>query len=380
MGDTDDIFLPGIKLGFGMMRLPRRGLRIDVEKVGRMVDRFMEAGGTYVDTAFIYPGSEEATRRALVERHPRSSFQLATKLFATGVPTRGIARGEFEKSLRRTGVDYVDFYLLHAVMEGNWRTYERFGLWDYVADLKRRGLVRHWGFSYHAGPELLDRILTAHPEAEFVQLQINYLDWDDPKVAARANYEVARRHGKPVIVMEPVKGGILARPAAKVRAVLDACRPGASPASWAMRFAASLPGVARVLSGMSDEEQVADNVATMADFRPLDAQERAALAEARRLMGAASDATGEVRCTACRYCCDGCPQGIAIPDVIAALNALRGGQGEQVARDLYARAVADGAPASACVRCGRCEARCPQRIGVIKALAAAAESFEGATA
>ena len=199
-------------------------------------------------------------------------------------------------------------------------------------------------------------------------------------MAARANYEVARRHGKPVIVMEPVKGGILARPAAKVRAVLDACRPGASPASWAMRFAASLPGVARVLSGMSDEDQVADNVATMADFRPLDARERAALAEARRLMGAASDATGEVPCTACRYCCDGCPQGIAIPDVIAALNALRGGQGEQVARDLYARAAADGAPASACVRCGRCEARCPQRIGVIKALAAAAEAFEGATA
>ena len=219
------------KLGFGLMRLPKRGVRIDIKQTSAMVDAFLEAGCTYFDTAHVYPGSEEAAKKALVMRHPRESYTIATKLYAAVAPTAAAARKQFDTSLSRLGTDYIDYYLLHTLMDSNADKYERFGLWEYLDELKHAGKVRHVGFSFHEGPELLERLLTEHPEVEFVQLQINYADWESPSVASRANYEVARAHGVPVVVMEPVKGGNLAKPPKDVEQLFREYNLDASPAS-----------------------------------------------------------------------------------------------------------------------------------------------------
>ena len=360
------------KLGFGLMRLPRRGIAIDVEQTKEMVDMFMSAGFTYYDTAFLYPGSEAAIKKALVDRYPRESYTLTTKLNAAVAPTEGTAKKEFMTSLKRTGAGFFDYYLLHSLMANNYKKYERFRLWDYVRDLKSEGLIKHYGFSYHAGPELLDRILTEHPDAEFVQLQINYADWENPSVTSRANYEVARRHGKSIVIMEPVKGGALAKPPAEVRKLFDECRPGMSPASWAIRFAASLDGIMTVLSGMSNVAQMADNLSFMKDFRPLDEEERQVIRRAQAIMGKSET----VPCTACRYCVEGCPRQIAIPDIFAAMNERLGdGLMEQALED-YNKAAPEGRRASDCISCRKCENTCPQHIAVTDMLRKGAGMFE----
>ena len=360
------------KLGFGLMRLPRRGVKIDVDQTAQMVDLFLEAGFTYFDTARIYPGSEAATRKALVKRHSRDSFTIATKLNTMIAPTSGMARKQIQTSMRNLGVDYIDHYLLHNLTNGTYKSYENLGLWDFVRQLKREGTIREFGFSFHAGPELLDQVLSAHPDADFVQLQINYADWENPHITSRANYEVARAHGKPIVIMEPVKGGKLADPPAEVRALMDDVAPHASYASWAIRFAAGLDGIRCVLSGMSNVQQVEDNVSYMADFQPLDERETAVIRRAREIMGNARD----IPCTACRYCVEGCPRHIAIPDVFAAMNKqLVSGQIEEAKRD-YRTAVEQGNFASACIACGRCEDVCPQNIGIIAQLKECAVELE----
>ncbi len=360
------------KLGFGMMRLPRKGPRIDVDATAEMVDMFLDAGMSYFDTARIYPGSETATRKALVERHPRESFTIATKLYAPVAPTAGIARGQIETSLRKLGVDYVDYYLLHTLMESNSKKYERLDLWDWARELKREGKVRHWGFSFHGTPALLDRLLTENADAEFVQLQLNYRDWEDAGIASRACYEVARAHDVSIVVMEPVKGGQLADPPREVAELLRAANPDASPASWAIRFAASLDGIITVLSGMSNRAQMADNLSFMRDFKPLDEAEREVIRKAQELLGKSA----AIGCTACGYCTTGCPQSIPIPKVFAAMNDKLSTGRIEAAREAYAQAVATAAPASACIECGQCEAACPQHLPVIKLLAEAAATFE----
>ena len=347
------------KLGFGLMRLPRSGVSIDLEQTKQMVDLFLEAGCTYFDTAYVYPGSEEATRKALVERHPRESYTLATKLHAGMKPTERGAKLELSTSLRRTGAGYIDYYLLHSLMKENYKLYDKYHLWDFVREQQAAGRIRHYGFSFHDGPELLDEILTEHPDVSFVQLQINYLDWDDPKIASRKNYEVARKHGKRVVIMEPVKGGKLASPPKKVQELFQSAAPDRSSASWAIRFCASLGGVLAVLSGMSNLDQMRDNLSYMTNFAPLSDAERRVLFEAQRILRS-SDA---IPCTACRYCVEGCPKQIPIPDVFTAANLLYGNaQKDEALRALAA--LPAGHTAADCIACRRCEKVCPQHIAI----------------
>ena len=358
------------KLGFGLMRLPKTGAVINVKETSRMVDMFLENGFTYFDTAFVYVGSETATRKALVERYPRESYTLASKLFAIKVPSEKMAKAELDTSLKRTGAKYLDYYLLHSLNEGNYQKYDKFNLWNFVKEEKAKGRIKHYGFSFHGGPELLDKLLTEHPDVEFVQLQINYADWENPKVRSREVYEVARKHGKSIAVMEPVKGGKLADPPEEVRKIFDAVNPGASYASWAIRFAASLDGILTVLSGMSNVEQMENNISFMKDFTPLNAEEQEAIRKAQEIF----NKVNEVPCTGCRYCVEGCPQQIAIPEIFKVRNKqLSFGQLEETKKEYEA---IDGAKASECIGCGQCESVCPQKIDIINQLGKCAEVFE----
>ncbi|MBQ1877261.1 MAG: aldo/keto reductase, partial [Erysipelotrichaceae bacterium] len=312
-----------LKLGFGLMRLPKLADgTIDVEQVKVMVDLFREAGGTYFDTAFAYPGSEEAIRAALVDRYPRDSYTLASKLIIQpdAKLTREEARRETEISLERTNAGYFDYYLVHAIQRGNWKKYEEYGIWDYVRELKERGLVKHYGFSFHGDPELLIELLTRHPDAEFVQLQINYADWENPGVMSRRNWEICREYGKPVVVMEPVKGGILADPIDTVKAIFDAENNGLSYASWALRFVAEKENLLAVLSGMSSVEQMKDNLSFMKDFQPLSDHEQEVIRKAQQ----AINEDKSIPCTACHYCTKGCPMGIPIPEIFTVQNRKKG--------------------------------------------------------
>ena len=360
------------KLGFGLMRLPKTNEAIDVPQVCEMVDHFLAAGFTYFDTAYVYDGSEVAAKAALVDRHPRASYTLATKLHVGKCANAEEARRELETSLARTGSGYFDYYLLHALMANNVDKYEEFGLWDFVRELKANGTIRHYGFSFHDSPELLDKLLTEHPDVDFVQLQINYADWENPEVQSRACYEVARKHGKQVVIMEPVKGGALANPPEQVKALFDAAKPGASYASWALRFAASLDGVLAVLSGMSNLEQVDDNLATMSDFQPLNDAEQKVIQQAQHILGNSA----AIACTACHYCTAGCPKKIAIPEIFAAANKqLANGQKAEAAA-AYAAATAEGGKASACIHCKQCERICPQHLPITDLLGRCAAMFE----
>ena len=351
------------KLGFGLMRLPKKGLRTDVKQTSEMVDLFMEAGFTYFDTAFMYPGSEDTIRKALIERYPRDSFTLATKLFGM-MPSEKIAKQEFETSLKRTNAGFFDYYLLHSLMENNYRMYDRYHLWDFVDEQKQKGLIRHVGFSFHAGPDLLDKLLTDHPEVDFVQLQINYADWERESVQSRANYEVARKHGKLITVMEPVKGGTLANPPKEVRDLFLSYAPDRSFASWAIRFVASLDGILTVLSGMSNVEQMKDNLSYMKDFQPLNSEEREIIRKAQRILG-----TGKtIPCTACRYCTKGCPMNVQIPEIFALMNDMTGNGQTSQAQEGYRALASSGGMPSDCIKCGQCESVCPQHIGIIDQL------------
>ena len=290
------------KLGFGLMRLPRLqdGKTIDVAQSEIMTDKFLEAGLKYFDTAYVYEGSEVATKKFLVDRHPRESFYLTSKINAGNWAAKNAeeAKAQLATSLERTGAGYFDFYLLHALSKDNIDNYEKYGIWDFVKEAKEKGLIRHYGFSFHDTPEVLDEILTKHPDVEFVQLQINYADWNNPSVQSRANYEVCVKHNKPVIVMEPIKGGTLANPPEEVSNVLKECNPDMSVASWAVRFAASLDQVMVVLSGMSNVEQMEDNLSYMKDFKPLDEKEQAAVKKAMDVLNSIE----QIPCTGCKYC------------------------------------------------------------------------------
>ncbi len=368
MGNDSLLSIP--KLGFGLMRLPKLATgEIDIEQTIKMTDLFIDAGLTYFDTAYVYGdgASELACRDALVRRYPRESFLLATKLNAwmSGCNDEKTAKQQFYISLKRTEAGYFDFYLLHSLQKDNYKKYDSYHLWDYVRELKREGLIKHYGFSFHDDPELLESIIKAHRDIEFIQLQVNYADMDNPDVQSRECMQIADRFGVPFIIMEPVKGGRLVNIPPEAEAVLRDVHPDMSTASWAIRFAASQNNVITVLSGMSDMDQMRDNLSYMADFRPLDQDELRAIERVRAIMRASK----AIPCTICGYCKPGCPIGIKIPEIFSAVNLyLSGNEPVITAADKYNDVISDSSKASDCIACHQCERACPQHISIIEKL------------
>lgn len=370
------------KLGFGLMRLPQIEVggerEIDIDQLKQMVDLFMEAGFTYFDTAWMYMNfkSEAATKEALVKRYPRDSYTLATKLHSGFFNSLEDRDKVFNEQLEKTGVDYFDYYLVHGIEASSIAKYEKFDVFDWLLEKKAEGLVKHAGISYHDDSILLDKILTEHPEMEFVQLQINYLDWESRWIEAKKNYDVCVKHDKPVIVMEPVKGGTLANVPEEARALFSALDPDASDSSWAIRFAASLPNVMMVLSGMGSIEQMEDNISFMQDFVPLTQEEIDACFKVADIINSET----AIPCTACEYCVPGCPENIPIPQYFSLYNEVSREDMEKkgwtASYGSYTILSADHGKASDCIACGQCESMCPQHLPIIDDLKRVVEAFE----
>lgn len=364
------------KLGFGCMRLPVRNgntEEIDDAAFCKMIDTYMEQGFAYFDTAYPYHNqkSEGAIRRCLVQRYERERFFLADKLPAWLVRERADCQKIFDTQLERCGVEYFDFYLLHAMNKERTAHMEETGGFAFVQRMKTEGRIRHIGFSFHDSADVLEEILKNHPEMEFVQLQINYYDWDSENVQSRKCYEVAEKYGIPVIVMEPVKGGTLANMTGKPAQLLRGLDPDASFASYAIRYAASLENVMLVLSGMSDESQMRDNISYMKEFKPLDERESQAIAQVVEELSKMPT----IACTKCRYCVEGCPKKILIPDIFEDYNTTVQFGISQMSRASYARHVAENGRAEECIRCGKCEDQCPQHLKIRELLEKVADTF-----
>ena len=365
------------KIGFGLMRLPETDGVIDLDKVCKMVDSYMAAGFTYFDTAYVYHGgnSEKTVKEAIVKRYPRDSFTIATKLPAWSIHSFEDRDKIFNEQLERCGVDYFDFYLLHSIEDGNnYDTYVKYDCFNWGVQKREEGKIKHLGFSYHGTPALLEKIVDSHPEIEFVQIQLNYADWDNPIVHSGELYKILADRNIPIIVMEPCKGGKLANHDEECTEILKSVRPDKSVASWAFRFVGSLPGITTILSGMTTQEQMEDNMNTFKNFEPLTSEEQETIEKVKEAMFRVE----QVGCTACRYCVDGCPMSISIPDIISAINTKRKFPGDMRPNFFYNGLVGrDGnGKASDCIACGQCEGVCPQHLPIIEILKEGVEKFE----
>ena len=371
------------KLGFGVMRMPLLDstdvTSFDIPQINNMIDTFLKEGFTYFDTAFVYHRgkSEDMIKRCLVERHPRGSFVLATKLPIWHVKDAADPLSLFNKQLTRCGVEFFDYYLLHSLNVDIYQTIKQFDLFGFGFELKKQGKIKNFGFSFHDTPELLEEILadqaaSGNPKLDFVQLQINYADWDNPGIQARACYEIARKYDIPIIVMEPVKGGTLANLPPAAEDLLRGFNKNASPASWAVRYAAGVDGVFMVLSGMSNMAQLTDNISYMKDFKPLSTEESAVV---DKVVAILKEGTA-IGCTYCGYCAKDCPKNIAIPNYFALYNDLKQNPKAFLPGGYYNMIAKKAGKASECIACKVCEKMCPQRLDIIGGLKEVAGEFE----
>lgn len=368
------------KLGFGCMRLPivkqEEKEVIDFEQVCKMVDTFLKKGFTYFDTAYMYHNfqSEKTMREALVHRHPREAYQIVTKLPISFLKTEADQERIFAEQLDNVGVDYFDYYLLHNLNANTYPVASRLDSFGFVSKKKEEGKIKKMGFSFHDTAELLDEILTAHPEVDFVQLQINYIDWDNPGIQSRKCYEVAVKHNKKVIVMEPIKGGTLADVPEKAKQLMKNYQSNLSIASWAIRYAASLENVMMVLSGMSNLEQVLDNISYMEEFVPLNQEEYQILNQVVQII----HESVLIPCTSCQYCVAGCPKHIPIPNYFALYNAEKQAlnKGFSTQSEYYFNFIQTQSKASDCIACRQCEKACPQHLPIVENLKKVVKTFE----
>lgn len=360
-------------LGFGCMRLPMDGDKIDIEQFKKMVDVFMANGFNYFDTAHIYHDgeSEKAIREAVSSRYPRESFILTDKLTTNCFTKQEDIRPLFKQQLKDSGVDYFDFYLMHSQDAAIYEKFRRCTAYETALEMQKEGKFRHFGISFHDKAEVLEQILKDYPQIEAVQIQFNYLDYGDPAVDSKRVYEVCEKYGKAVIVMEPVKGGNLVNLPEKAQGILDSLNSGMSNASYAIRFAASFPNMFMVLSGMSDLAQINDNMSYMKDFKPLDEKEMQAVNDVRK----AFSEINLIPCTACHYCTSGCPMNISIPELFSCYNHKVNfhdwNQGYY-----YSQITRDGGKPSECIECGQCEGICPQHLEIIRLLKDVSGEFE----